>query len=77
MGGDVLTAQLVGYYRDESPNHRVEVIVDGTDSTSRPLYYSDLTRHGGSFSLGQLAPPADTMPLTPSTNGIASQFPGR
>ena len=74
-GGDVFCAQIVGYYMDDSPSHRIEVIVDGTDRCSRPVYYADLTRYGRGFMLDQLAPPAADQPTAaatrnPSTNGI-------
>ena len=74
-GGDVFGAQIVGYYMDDSPSHRIEVIVDGTDRCSRPVYYADLTRYGRGFMLDQLAPPTADLPnaaatQNPSTNGI-------
>lgn len=75
MGGDVFGAQIVGYYTDDAPSHRIDVIVDGTDRCSRPVYYSDLTRYGRGFMLDQLAPPVADLPnaaatQNPSTNGI-------
>ncbi|MCA9214379.1 MAG: general secretion pathway protein GspK [Planctomycetales bacterium] len=69
MSGDVFRCQIVGYYTDNSPIHRIEVIVDGTDDTPRPVYYTDLTRLGRGFELRQLLSPIEATAGVPASNG--------
>ena len=56
-GGDVCRTQVVGLFDSNSPWHRVEMIVDGTDSDPDRIYSSDLTTLGRGFSYFELAIP--------------------
>ena len=45
-GGDVGSAQIIGFYDLRSPFMRFETVVDGTTPPGRQLYYKDLRRLG-------------------------------
>jgi hypothetical protein len=53
-GGDVFRAQVVGYFDDSGPSARAEVVVDGTASPPRQVYWKDLRLLGRGFSLDTL-----------------------
>ena len=59
-GGDVFRAQVVGYFDDSGPSARGEVVVDGTSSPPRQVYWKDLRLLGRGYSLEALGaePPA-------------------
>jgi hypothetical protein len=53
-GGDVFRAQVVGYFEDSGLSARAEVVVDGTASPPRQLYWKDLRLFGRGYSLETL-----------------------
>jgi len=53
-GGDVFRAQVVGYFDDSGPSARADVVVDGTTSPPRQVYWKDLRRLGRGYSLETL-----------------------
>ncbi|NQT17484.1 MAG: general secretion pathway protein GspK [Planctomycetes bacterium] len=77
-GGDVYRAQVVGFFDGTGPTARAEVVVDGTVSPPRRVYWKDLRLLGRGYSpetLGAESPlaptggslePPDLMPLSPS-----------
>ncbi len=72
-GGDVYRAQVVGYFDDSGPSARAEVVVDGTTSPPRQVYWKDLRLLGRGYSLATLGaeradgePPASTGPSIPA-----------
>lgn len=54
VGGDVLRAQIVAAYDEQSPGYRVEVVVDGTSGIPQTLLWKNLNRLGRGFRLAQL-----------------------
>jgi len=50
-GGDVIQAQIVGFFDHGPPSARAEVIIDGTQRPVRLLYWNDLRMHGLAFPL--------------------------
>ena len=53
-GGDVFRAQVVGYFDGSGPSARAEVVVDGTTSPPRQVYWKDLRLLGRGYSLETL-----------------------
>ncbi len=53
-GGDVFRAQVVGYFDDSGPSARAEVVVDGTTSPPRQVYWKNLRLLGRGYSLETL-----------------------
>ncbi len=49
-GGDVFRAQVVASYDGSGPSARAEVVVDGTTSPPRQVYWKDLRLLGRGFS---------------------------
>jgi hypothetical protein len=71
-GGDVFRAQVVGYFDDSGLSARAEVVVDGTTSPPRQVYWKDLRLLGRGYSPETLGaeptggePPASTGPSIP------------
>jgi hypothetical protein len=71
-GGDVFRAQVVGYFDDSGLSARAEVVVDGTTSPPRQVYWKDLRLLGRGYSLETLGAetahgetPASTGPSIP------------
>jgi hypothetical protein len=71
-GGDVYRAQVVGYFDDSGLSARAEVVVDGTTSPPRQVYWKDLRLLGRGYSLESLGaestdgePPPSTGPSIP------------
>lgn len=56
-GGDVYSAQVVGYYDDGRAAARLEVILDATEGVPRVLMWRDLTHLGRGYSLETLGVP--------------------
>ena len=73
-GGDVFRAQVVGYFDDSGLSARAEVVVDGTTSPPRQVYWKDLRLLGRGYSLETLgAEPADGEP--PASTGPSIPLP--
>jgi len=53
-GGDVFRAQVVGFFDDSGPTARGDVVVDGTFSPARRVYWKDLGLLGRGYSLETL-----------------------
>jgi len=53
-GGDVFRAQVVGYFDDSGPSARAEVVIDGTTSPPRQVYWKDLRLLGRGYPLETL-----------------------
>jgi len=52
--GDVFRAQVVGYFDDSGPSARAEVVVDGTTSPPRQVYWKDLRLLGRGYTMETL-----------------------
>lgn len=50
-GGDVWSAQIVGYLEGTQMVRRAEIVADGTVSPARQVYYKDLSMYGTGFSM--------------------------
>ena len=53
-GGDVYRAQVVGYFEQQGPACRIEVILDATTATPRIVFWRDITHLGRGYSLDVL-----------------------
>ncbi|MHB8898261.1 MAG: hypothetical protein ACYC6Y_05900 [Thermoguttaceae bacterium] len=53
-GGDVYRGQVVGFFDEQGPVSRSEVVIDATSSPARQVYYKDLRLQGRGFSLDAL-----------------------
>jgi hypothetical protein len=53
-GGDVFRAQVVGYYDQDGPAARAEVVIDATEPRPRLLFWRDLTHLGRGYPLETL-----------------------
>ena len=53
-GGDVYRGQVVGFFDEQGPVSRSEVVIDATSSPARQVYYKDLRLLGRGFSLDAL-----------------------
>jgi len=49
-GGDVYRGQVVGFFDEEGPANRAEVVIDATSSPVRQVYYKDLRLLGRGFA---------------------------
>lgn len=58
-GGDVYRAQIVGYFDEEGPAYRVEVVVDATQTTPIIKRRRELVEQGPGFSLDTLGTELD------------------
>ena len=54
-GGDVIRAEILAYYDQDSPWMRQEIVLDGTREGVPAVYYRDLRRMGLGFRWEQLA----------------------
>jgi hypothetical protein len=70
-GGDVFRAQVVGFFDDSPLSARAEVVVDGTASPPRQVYWKDLRLLGRGYSRETLgaAVVADDMADAPGISG--------
>jgi hypothetical protein len=50
-GGSVYRAQLFGYYEQEGPTARIEVILDATTRPARVISWTDLGHLGSGYSV--------------------------
>ena len=41
-GGDVVRAQVIGFFDESGPSMRVETVVDATTNPPRQVYWKDL-----------------------------------
>lgn len=71
-GGDVIDAQVVAYYDDESPWARHRIVLDGTSEGVPALYFRDLSRLGRGYRFDQLSRPDSTQLTQPRGNVDAS-----
>ncbi len=58
-GGSVYRAQVVGYFDEEGPTARIEVVLDATESPARVVFWRDLSHLGPGYppeTLGVEAP---------------------
>lgn len=53
-GGDVYRGQVVGFFDEDGPVSRCEVVIDATSSPARQVYYKDLRLLGRGFSIDAL-----------------------
>jgi hypothetical protein len=53
-GGNVYRAQVVGYFDEEGPSARIEVVLDATTSPARIIFWRDLSHLGRGYSLDTL-----------------------
>ena len=53
-GGDVYRGQVVGFFDEQGPVSRAEVVVDATSSPVRQVYYKDLRLLGRGFAIDAL-----------------------
>lgn len=53
-GGDVYRAQIVGFFDEQGPVSRAEVVIDATSVPVRQVYYKDLRLLGRGFALDAL-----------------------
>jgi len=53
-GGSVFRTQVVGYFDEEGPAARIEVILDATTSPAQVVFWRDLTHLGRGYSLETL-----------------------
>ncbi|NLS90738.1 MAG: general secretion pathway protein GspK [Planctomycetaceae bacterium] len=53
-GGDVYRAQIVGFFDEQGPVSRAEVVIDATSVPARQVYYKDLRLLGRGFSIDAL-----------------------
>ncbi len=53
-GGDVYRGQVVGFFDQQGPVSRSEVVIDATSAPARQVYYKDLRLLGRGFSLDAL-----------------------
>ena len=53
-GGDVYRGQVVGYFEEQGPASRFEVILDATAATPRIVFWRDITHLGRGYSLDAL-----------------------
>jgi hypothetical protein len=53
-GGSVYRAQVVGYYDDQGPCARIEVVLDATTRPARVVFWRDLSHLGPGYSLETL-----------------------
>jgi type II secretory pathway component PulK len=77
VGGDMYRAQIVAFYDGQSPWYRQDVIVDGTQETTSPIYYRDLRRLGFGFSWHELVAVQETEHPTSLTSTSRPSSPGR
>lgn len=71
-GGDVVRAQIVAFYDEQSPWMRMESVLDSTRSPTRRVYYKNLRNLGRGFLLVQLAPTSDDYQRSPPSSGMSS-----
>jgi type II secretory pathway component PulK len=74
-GGDVMAAQIVAFYDQQSPWARVVAVFDGTRKPARRVYYKNLRNVGRGFSLGQLASAVDDRPFGPPSSVVPAPPP--
>jgi hypothetical protein len=53
-GGSVYRAQVIGYFDEEGPSARIEVVFDATTSPARVISWRDLSHLGRGYSLDTL-----------------------
>ena len=53
-GGSVYRAQVVGYFDEEGPSARLEVMFDASSSPARVIFWRDLSHLGQGYSLDTL-----------------------
>jgi DNA uptake protein ComE-like DNA-binding protein len=53
-GGDVFRAQIVGYFEEQGPAARFEVIIDASTATPRVVLWRDITHLGRGYSIDVL-----------------------
>jgi hypothetical protein len=53
-GGDVYRAQVAGFFDDQGPVSRAEVVIDATSAPPRQVYYKDLRLLGRGYSIDAL-----------------------
>lgn len=53
-GGDVYRGQVVGFFDDQGPVSRAEVVIDATSAPARQVYYKDLRLLGRGFAIDTL-----------------------
>lgn len=53
-GGDVYRGQVVGFFDEQGPVSRAEVVIDATSAPARQVYYKDLRLLGRGFALDAL-----------------------
>ena len=63
-GGDVWSAQVVGYLAGTRMVRRAEVVADGTVSPARQVFYKDLSMYGLGFSMSVITGTASSEPST-------------
>jgi hypothetical protein len=49
-GGSVYRAQVVGFFEEEGPSARIEVVLDASSSPARVVFYRDLTHLGQGYA---------------------------
>ncbi|MEN1679208.1 MAG: hypothetical protein AAGJ46_06415 [Planctomycetota bacterium] len=67
-GGDVYRAQMIGFFDEEGPMQRMEVVIDDTADTPRVIYRQDLSPLGGGptpAEIGAEVTPADASTAPP------------
>jgi hypothetical protein len=76
-GGDVFRAQVVGFFDAGGPSARADVVVDGTVSPPRQVYWKDLRLLGRGFSAEDVGgePPAGEMAGGASPSGPSGSMP--
>ncbi len=53
-GGSVYRAQVVGYFDDQGPAARLEVVINASSTTPRVVFWRDMTNLGRGFNLATL-----------------------
>lgn len=53
-GGDVYRGQVVGFFDEQGPVSRAEVVIDATSAPARQVYYKDLRLLGRGFAIDAL-----------------------
>ncbi len=53
-GGDVYRGQVVGFFDEQGPVSRAEVVIDATSAPARQVYYKDLRLLGRGFAMDAL-----------------------
>ena len=64
-GGDVLRAQIVGFFDEAGPAARVELVLDATRTPPRQVYWKDLRLFGSGYAPTALGaqPPRGVVPI--------------